>query len=245
MSFSHLRDAARRISLAALALGAAFVSAGPVEYVKVCSLYGAGFYYVPGTDICVKVGGFIEGGWGYNHNDFSFVTPGFTVNGSGGVYGVGAYSYFAIPTTQFYVGPRIGGLWGNMSGSTYYAAGNETNSVKTKSIYYYEGVLGTRTNWNIIGGRTDWNLNVYGFVGGAQARTEVTSVAGATTTSDTTSKSGWTAGLGVQQSIDAAAMDLYLQYRYVDVGTSSVFIPGRVDVNRSWSIVTVGAGVHF
>src|ERR1041385_8637396 len=117
MLFADLRSFARRASLAALALGAAFVSAGPVEYVKVCSLYGAGFYYVPGTDICVKIGGFVEGGWGYSHNDFSFVTPGFTVNGSGGTYGIGGYSYFAVPNTQFYIGPRIGGLWGDMSGS--------------------------------------------------------------------------------------------------------------------------------
>ena len=29
------------------------VKAKPVEYVKVCSLYGAGFYYMPGTDICL------------------------------------------------------------------------------------------------------------------------------------------------------------------------------------------------
>ena len=26
------------------------VKAKPVEYVKVCNLYGAGFYYMPGTD---------------------------------------------------------------------------------------------------------------------------------------------------------------------------------------------------
>jgi hypothetical protein len=33
------------------------VKAKPVEYVKICSLYGAGFYYMPGTDLCIKVGG--------------------------------------------------------------------------------------------------------------------------------------------------------------------------------------------
>jgi hypothetical protein len=32
----------------------------PVEYVRVCSLYGAGFYYIPGTDICMKVGGYVR-----------------------------------------------------------------------------------------------------------------------------------------------------------------------------------------
>jgi hypothetical protein len=34
------------------------VKAKPVEYVKICSLYGAGFYYMPGTDMCIKIGGF-------------------------------------------------------------------------------------------------------------------------------------------------------------------------------------------
>src|SRR5262245_30954355 len=31
-----------------------------VEYVKVCSLYGAGFFYVPGTDTCIKIGGYVR-----------------------------------------------------------------------------------------------------------------------------------------------------------------------------------------
>ncbi|HYA05102.1 MAG TPA: porin [Xanthobacteraceae bacterium] len=46
------------------------VKAKPVEYVKVCSLYGAGFYYMPGTDMCIKIGGWVraEAGWGYNGN---------------------------------------------------------------------------------------------------------------------------------------------------------------------------------
>jgi hypothetical protein len=37
-------------------------SAGPepVEYVKICSLYGAGYYYIPGTETCLKVGGYIR-----------------------------------------------------------------------------------------------------------------------------------------------------------------------------------------
>lgn len=34
--------------------------ARPAEYVKVCSLYGAGFYYVPGTDTCIRIGGAIR-----------------------------------------------------------------------------------------------------------------------------------------------------------------------------------------
>jgi hypothetical protein len=36
------------------------VKAKPVEYVRICSLYGAGFYYIPGTDICMKIGGYVR-----------------------------------------------------------------------------------------------------------------------------------------------------------------------------------------
>jgi hypothetical protein len=36
------------------------VKAKPVDYVKVCSLYGAGFWYVPGTDTCLKIGAFVR-----------------------------------------------------------------------------------------------------------------------------------------------------------------------------------------
>jgi Porin subfamily len=40
--------------------------AEPVEYVKACSLYGAAFWYVPGTDTCIKVGAFarLQAGYG-------------------------------------------------------------------------------------------------------------------------------------------------------------------------------------
>jgi len=46
------------------------VKAKPVEYVKVCNLYGAGFYYMPGTDMCIKIGGWVraEAGYGYSGN---------------------------------------------------------------------------------------------------------------------------------------------------------------------------------
>jgi Porin subfamily len=39
--------------------------AEPVEYLRVCSLYGAGFWYVPGTDTCIKIGAFVRLQVGY------------------------------------------------------------------------------------------------------------------------------------------------------------------------------------
>src|ERR1700712_4390165 len=36
------------------------VKAKAVEYMRICSLYGAGFFYIPGTDTCIKLGGYVR-----------------------------------------------------------------------------------------------------------------------------------------------------------------------------------------
>lgn len=29
----------------------------PIEYVRICTTYGAGFFYIPGTDTCLRLSG--------------------------------------------------------------------------------------------------------------------------------------------------------------------------------------------
>jgi hypothetical protein len=57
------------------------VKAKPVEYVKICSLYGDGFFYIPGTDTCLKIGGWVrwemDVGAGGSHNPY--------IAGAGGI----------------------------------------------------------------------------------------------------------------------------------------------------------------
>jgi hypothetical protein len=36
------------------------VKAKAVQYVSVCTLYGDGFYFIPGTQTCMKIGGFVR-----------------------------------------------------------------------------------------------------------------------------------------------------------------------------------------
>lgn len=40
--------------------------AAPVEYVRVCSTYGAGFFYIPGTETCLRVGGRVRADYLYD-----------------------------------------------------------------------------------------------------------------------------------------------------------------------------------
>jgi len=39
--------------------------AAPVEYVRVCSVHGAGFFYIPGSDTCIKIGGRVRAEYRY------------------------------------------------------------------------------------------------------------------------------------------------------------------------------------
>jgi Porin subfamily len=73
---------ARRVAAFAVAMafivGFAATAKAEVEHVRVCSLYGAGFYYIPGTDTCLKVGGFVrsdqtDNEWGWNGEVLGYV----------------------------------------------------------------------------------------------------------------------------------------------------------------------------
>ncbi|MGO4716285.1 porin [Bradyrhizobium sp. 2TAF24] len=67
------------------------VKAKAVEYVKVCSLYGAGFYYIPGTDTCIRIGGYVRVATSINAGTFDLPYW------QGGANGAGSYNkdYFS------------------------------------------------------------------------------------------------------------------------------------------------------
>src|SRR3954464_12644204 len=56
------------------------VKAKPVEYVRICSLYGNGFFYIPGTDTCIKLSGYLRAETALNTN----ADYGPQISGSGG-----------------------------------------------------------------------------------------------------------------------------------------------------------------
>lgn len=52
--------AAMAAASTAQAADAIVVEPEPVEYVRVCDMYGAGYYYLPGTETCLKLGGYVQ-----------------------------------------------------------------------------------------------------------------------------------------------------------------------------------------
>ena len=56
----------------AQAADAIIVEAEPMEYVKVCDMYGAGFFYIPGTEICMNINGYVRST--YSHAEYNIRT---------------------------------------------------------------------------------------------------------------------------------------------------------------------------
>src|SRR5665213_2291130 len=62
-----------------------------VSYAGVCNVYGDGFFYIPGTDSCLKIGGLVYGELQTAAPSYSVNGQSFEANGTpkGGGYGPG------------------------------------------------------------------------------------------------------------------------------------------------------------
>ena len=57
--------------------------AAPVQYVKICDVYGTGFFYIPGTDTCLRIGGAVRSEIAISNTPYRVNTP--NLNVAGGV----------------------------------------------------------------------------------------------------------------------------------------------------------------
>ena len=65
--------------------------AAPVDYVRVCDWTGVGYFYIPGTDTCIQLGGYLRAEYAFINNSRAFFpTSGATTGASGGATSTGA-----------------------------------------------------------------------------------------------------------------------------------------------------------
>lgn len=151
---SFIKTALLASAAGLMAAGGAFAAdlpsrkAAPVEYVKVCDIYGARFFYIPGTDTCLRVRGRVRFQMSMIGTGNVWVPQAHTVNGAGattpgtmrmtnsngrdtlGWYARG-YSYFdartptAWGTLQTFFSLRVNSTSGHLSnGYGTYVSGN-------------------------------------------------------------------------------------------------------------------------
>ncbi|MBO6899701.1 MAG: porin, partial [Rhizobiaceae bacterium] len=71
----------------------------PMEYVRICDVYGAGFYYIPGTETCMKIGGYFRYELGYHRATSATSTVIYNqVNAAGNF--VGPFAGYGITRTN-------------------------------------------------------------------------------------------------------------------------------------------------
>jgi len=132
------------------------VKAKAVEYVRICSLYGAGFYYIPGTDTCIKLGGYLRVETAFNASVFNGAYSG--VNGAQNRY---SNYYTARSRQDLNIDTRTATEYGVLR--TYFDAtfswttGNYAGSATGSSVYSGAAPVGNPNDGGIAGG----SLGVY------------------------------------------------------------------------------------
>ena len=118
----------------------------PMEYVKVCDAYGTGFFYIPGTETCLKIGGQFryEKRWSKVNNQRS------------------AYSNWSRGRIE--IEAKNDSEWGTVYSWIRFQGSHENNSSVNTQFYYYFGIGGLEfgrydspsIRWIDYAGLTDW-----------------------------------------------------------------------------------------
>jgi hypothetical protein len=177
----------------------------------------------------------LEGGIRESRTDFDVIPP-FDVNATTGVIGVNGGLMFMPPGSNYFFGPRVGALFGFGSGSTSNPPASPAFTYKVEMPWtiYYEAVVGTDLRAFLSNG-----VRLHASLGGATVKTDVTGTTPGFSVSSSTTRTGLTASAGVDFAV-TPALSIGAQFRYINVPTGTVDIPGAVPIASNVYIGTVG-----
>jgi hypothetical protein len=229
------------------------VKAKPVQYVKICSLYGAGFYYIPGTDTCLKIGGWIRQylGVGSNGNLTNGPLGADSVNtratNNGWAWKTRGY-ITADARTQTEFGTVRGYL--DVGGSTQGSAGNSAFNANRGFIQWAGFTFGVTQSFYDI-----YSMPAISYFGGMINPTSDTGDGGQTVTAytmqfgngfsasisaeapRTTTVFNTGSGLGAAGAVTGALTQSAISVRYPD-------ILGNLRIDQAWGSAQIMGGVH-
>jgi hypothetical protein len=166
--------------------------AAPIEYVRICDAYGAGFFYIPGTETCLKIGGqvltevrsydasYSMSAVGGNGVNAFAVTPGAATNpfvvGSGIRATGGASSFGYIPTSSQYSNRRSRDNYGwNSLGRVELDARNATPFGTLRAFLRVDAYVGSGySQTGALSTGASYNTSPYNTSAGVTATRETT-----------------------------------------------------------------------
>ena len=172
------------------------VKAKAVQYVKICSLYGAGFYYIPGTDTCIKLGGYVQLDVNLNSNNYDnpltgvsssglFTSPGIPA-GVSGTYARDSGYYTTRTRVQLNIDTRTATEYGVVR--TYWGSNFEHSSgwgptsgnltvdlgfIQFAGFTFGKAISNFSTPWSAYTA----NVNSSAYIGGQDNATGITQIA--------------------------------------------------------------------
>lgn len=115
----------------------------PMEYVRVCDAFGEGYFYIPGTETCLKIGGYVrtqlnyrENGYGNETDIDAFTRAQVTVTAKNDTE-LGTLSSFIVINAEADEGTYLDAGWINIAGfdvGNYYTWWDDDLSGETDSL---------------------------------------------------------------------------------------------------------------
>lgn len=200
----------------------------------------APFPYFGGVPFAVGMGGVqpfigIEGGVRGSSTRFDVMPP-FDVDSTIGVAGINGGFLYMLPDSKVFVGPRVGALFGFGDGSITGPPASPAFTYKVEMPWtlFYEAMVGTDLGTAPFGRDT----RIHASLGGATTRTKVTGTAAGFSVESSTTSTGVTASVGLDFEV-APSLFLGGQFRYINVPTGNVLIPGLVPISSNSYIGTI------
>jgi len=121
--------------------------AAPATYVKICDAYGAGFFVIPGTDTCVRIGGYVRAEYQYVNGQTTQALKyaNSTTKNRGGVSaGERSAGTAAYTITRSTATAGLGSTSSTLTAANF-TTGNvtyDTNATKLSKMYIYDASVG-------------------------------------------------------------------------------------------------------
>ncbi|WP_037460111.1 porin [Sinorhizobium fredii] len=173
----------------------------PMEYVRVCDAFGTGYFYIPGTETCLKIGGFIrvQGSFGPDAADGRFNNEDVDFDGDGIADGQSTSDWDVFSRAYLSFDAKSDTEYGTLTGffAAEFNADNDTDDgdslIDVDEAYIQLGGLkagffyswwdkGTKVETDSLGNVTEFNSIAYLYDGGTfQAGVAVDELEGAST----------------------------------------------------------------
>lgn len=215
----------------------------PVEYVRVCDAYGVGYFYIPGTQTCMRISGYvradIKGGEnvyartrygkdGIGRDTYAWRTRATLNFSTASDTELGTLRTFIQLRSQWDAGAEFGQARDSADGQirfAYIELGGLRIGMDESIFNHWTGYFGNVLNDDI--------MSPFGF-----NRTNVISY---TFSAD----NGFSAIIGLEQGTDGGDNSGYKSFRYDMVGGATTTLPHRLDQQIDDYMPNVLAGVKF